>query len=211
MKANQKDLLQSVSTYYSQKIDAEGPTAKGVDWNGTESQELRFKQLLTLCQMDKAFSINDLGCGYGGLASYLSRLNAKFDYHGSEVSPKMLEAAKKWLGNSKNIHLYPRTEDLPVSDYTIASGIMNVRLETPVDEWKEYTFDLMDQMDKKSKLGFSFNVLTSFSDPEKRASHLYYADPTEYFTLAKKKYSKNVALLHDYGLYEFTLIVRKEL
>jgi hypothetical protein len=39
---------------------------------------------------------------------------------------------------------------------------------------------------------------------------LFYADPCVYFDLCKRRYSRQVALLHDYGLYEFTLIVRKE-
>ena len=33
---------------------------------------------------------------------------------------------------------------------------------------------------------------------------LYYADPRAFFDLCKRHYSKQVALLHDYGLYEFT-------
>jgi hypothetical protein len=38
--------------------------------------------------------------------------------------------------------------------------------------------------------------------------HLYYADPGEFFEICKRVYSRNVALLHDYGLYEFTILVR---
>ena len=45
---------------------------------------------------------------------------------------------------------------------------------------------------------------------ERMLADLYYADPCALFDHCKTKYSRNVALLHDYGLYEFTLIVRKE-
>ena len=38
---------------------------------------------------------------------------------------------------------------------------------------------------------------------------LYYADPCELFDRCKRRYSRNVALLHDYDLYEFTILVRK--
>ena len=41
--------------------------------------------------------------------------------------------------------------------------------------------------------------------------YLYYADPLFLFDYCKKKYSKSVALLHDYGLYEFTILVRKDI
>jgi len=39
---------------------------------------------------------------------------------------------------------------------------------------------------------------------------LYYADPLFLFDFCKQNFSKNVALLHDYRLYDFTLIVRKD-
>jgi hypothetical protein len=57
--------------------------------------------------------------------------------------------------------------------------------------------------------GFAFNCLTSYSDAERKRDYLYYADPCALFDLCKRRYSRNVALLHDYGLYEFTLLVRK--
>jgi hypothetical protein len=39
---------------------------------------------------------------------------------------------------------------------------------------------------------------------------LYYADPAQVFDYCKRRFSPNVALLHDYGLYEFTILVRKQ-
>jgi hypothetical protein len=40
-------------------------------------------------------------------------------------------------------------------------------------------------------------------------ANLYYADPLYLFDHCRVHYSKWVALLHDYGLYEFTVVVRK--
>ncbi|MFX7953370.1 class I SAM-dependent methyltransferase, partial [Acinetobacter baumannii] len=58
--------------------------------------------------------------------------------------------------------------------------------------------------------GFSFNCLTSYSDEDRKRDYLYYADPCQLFDLCKRRYSRQVALLHDYGLYEFTILVRKD-
>ncbi len=55
-----------------------------------------------------------------------------------------------------------------------------------------------------------FNCLTSYSDPEKKRDELYYADPCALFDMCKRRYSRQVALLHDYGLYEFTILVRSD-
>ena len=40
--------------------------------------------------------------------------------------------------------------------------------------------------------------------------YLYYGDPLFYFDYSKRHFSRNVALLHDYDLYEFTLLIKKD-
>jgi hypothetical protein len=57
--------------------------------------------------------------------------------------------------------------------------------------------------------GLAFNVLTLYSDPEHRRRELHYADPLALFDFCKKELAPRVALLHDYPLYEFTILVRK--
>ena len=68
----------------------------------------------------------------------------------------------------------------------------------------------MRQLNSSSSLGFAFNCLTTYSDPDKMRPYLYYADPANLFRHCKERYSRNVALLHDYDLYEFTILVRKD-
>ncbi len=70
---------------------------------------------------------------------------------------------------------------------------------------------ILDVLDRTSRSGFAFNCLTSYSDADKMREYLYYADPCALFDLCKRRYSRNVALLHDYGLYEFTILVRKQI
>jgi hypothetical protein len=69
--------------------------------------------------------------------------------------------------------------------------------------------ETLDALDRTSRSGFAFNCLTSYSDADKMRDYLYYADPCALFDLCKKRYSRNVAILHDYDLYEFTILVRK--
>ncbi|HAW53355.1 MAG TPA: SAM-dependent methyltransferase, partial [Flavobacteriales bacterium] len=49
------------------------------------------------------------------------------------------------------------------------------------------------------------------SDPDRKRPDLYYGDPCFFFDYCKRNFSRNVALLHDYNLYDFTILVRKEL
>jgi hypothetical protein len=99
-------------------------------------------------------------------------------------------------------------DELGRSDYTVASGIFNVKLTTPDDTWQEYVLDTLRTMARLSAKGFAFNMLTSYSDPDKMRDDLFYGDPRFFFDYCKREYARNVALLHDYGLYEFTMIVR---
>ena len=46
-------------------------------------------------------------------------------------------------------------------------------------------------------------------NPERMRDDLHYGDPCSLFDHCKRAFSKQVALLHDYGLYEFTIRVRK--
>ena len=68
---------------------------------------------------------------------------------------------------------------------------------------------MLDGLDRSGRRGFAFNCLTAYADPALMRDDLFYADPAAYFDLCKRRYSREVALLHDYGLYEFTIIVRK--
>ena len=65
------------------------------------------------------------------------------------------------------------------------------------------------RIDRLGNRGFAFNMLTSYSDPDRMRSDLFYGDPRHFFDHAKRTFSKQVALLHDYGLYEFTILVRR--
>ena len=69
---------------------------------------------------------------------------------------------------------------------------------------------MLDALNAGSRLGFAFNCLTGYSDADRMRPDLYYGDPLWFFDLCKRKYARNVALLHDYGLYDFTIIVRKD-
>ena len=97
-----------------------------------------------------------------------------------------------------------------VADYAVASGIFNVAPDQERAAWEQHIVDTLDAMHVATKRGFAFNCLTTYSDAEYCRPHLYYGDPCFFFDHCKRRYSRQVALLHDYGLYEFTIIVRKD-
>jgi len=92
----------------------------------------------------------------------------------------------------------------------VASGIFNVKLDTPTVDWERYVRDTLGTINALSRKGFAFNVLTKYSDADFMRPNLYYADPLFFFDYCKTNYSRFVTLLHDYPLYEFTIVVRKD-
>lgn len=205
------DILAEVADYYSAKLAEHGETPRGVDWNGEESQELRFEQLTKIILQPAKFSLNDLGCGYGALFDYLSSRCQGFAYYGCDISRDMICAAQDRHASSSNAYFAIAAEPQEMADYGIASGIFNVRLAKSDAEWRSYLEATLDILNRTSRRGFSFNCLTSYSDSDKMRDYLYYADPCALFDLCKRRYSRHVALLHDYGLYEFTILVRKNI
>lgn len=204
------NLLTEVAEYYTSKLAKHGETPRGVDWNGEESQTLRFEQLCKIINASNQFSINDLGCGYGALYDHLSDKYEVFTYAGVDVSESMIRAAEHRYKDNSHARFVLSSDPDHIADYGVASGIFNVRLGRSDEEWRSYVEATLDVLDRTSRVGFTFNCLTSYSDTEKMRDHLYYADPCALFDLCKRRYSKSVALLHDYGLYEFTILVRKQ-
>jgi SAM-dependent methyltransferase len=202
-------VLGPVERYYSAKVAEHGAAPAGADWNSAESQELRFRELLRICPQDAPFSINDIGCGYGALVQVLQARGQDFVYRGFDISPAMVAQAREALGETNRWSFTDRPDELTAVDYSVASGIFNVKLDAKDDEWGLYVSETLDRLDSLSMRGFSFNMLTSYSDPDRMRSDLYYANPGDVFDQCKR-YSRHVALLHDYGLWEFTVLVRKD-
>lgn len=211
MQENKTDLLTEVADYYSEKLAQHGETPRGVDWNGEGSQVLRFEQLCKIIDSRSQFTLNDLGCGYGALYDFLSGRYSGFSYSGIDVSENMIRSAEQHHQGMPQARFVLASEPDAIADYGVASGIFNVRLGRSDTEWRTYVEAVLDILDHTSRIGFSFNCLTSYSDAEKMRDYLYYADPCALFDLCKRRYSRNVALLHDYGLYEFTILVRRML
>jgi SAM-dependent methyltransferase len=199
-------LLGAIERYYSDKFAQHGPSAAGVDWNSAESQELRFTQLLTVLDGDDGFSLVDYGCGYGALIRCLSARGLAFVYQGFDLSEPMLEHARRAFTQQQ---FTSDPGELEPCDYAVASGIFNVSLGFEDKQWLAYVLKTIEHLHTLSMRGFAFNMLTSYSDADKMRPDLYYGDPCFFFDLCKRQYSRNVALMHDYDLFEFTIIVRK--
>ena len=141
------ELVSKIAKYYGEKICNFGSNAKGVDWKDEYSQNLRFKQLLKIIYNNMSITLNDLGCGYGALYLYLNQETPLkvSKYYGYEISEDILVNAKKLI-NDKNVSFIKSDKILIDADYSLASGVFNVKLNTNLKLWKEFILDTLFNM-----------------------------------------------------------------
>jgi SAM-dependent methyltransferase len=202
-------MRETAARYYGDRLRQFGAVARGVDWNSEESQILRFQQLLRLIDESDMVTVNDYGCGYGAMASYLRGRGFQGRYTGFDVSEPMIAEAAAAHGHDPLSSFTSKRDALPRANYTFASGVFNVKQDHEAGEWQDYVIATLEDIDLVSANGFAFNMLTSYSDRDKQRPTLFYADPGFFFDYCKTHFAKQVALLHDYPLYEFTIVVRK--
>lgn len=200
-------LYKNIDNYYTGKLIMHGATPKGVDWNSEESQLTRFEQLSKIIETNKP-TVNDIGCGYGKYLEYLIKNYKKFQYAGYDLSNEMIKKASKKYPNNKFFHI-SNLDEITKAEYSISSGIFNVKMNYSRTKWLSYILATLKLIDIKSDKGFSFNMLTKYSEKKYMIHKLYYADPLFFFDYCKKKFSRNVSLIHDYNLWEFTILIRK--
>lgn len=201
--------LDRVKSYFDKRIQEHGASPRGADWNSEASQNTRFDQLLKVIETD-SFSILDYGCGYGALADYLVEKGYQVDYFGFDILESAIQTARAVHAAKPRCKFFTERDHLPLCDYTVASGIFNYRGEQSFEDWTNYVISVLHQFNDLSRKGFASNFLTKYSDADRMRSDLYYADPLYLFDYCKRNFSKNVALLHDYRLYDFTILVRKD-
>lgn len=201
--------LNKVKSYFTEKLEMHGATHRGVDYNSTESQEARFFQLIKVIDPSVKYSLIDFGSGYGGMYEYFLKIGHQLHYVGYDIAESMIEKGRELHLNNPDCWFTNKAEELPSVDYSVVSGTFNMKLDADFDLWTQIVIDSINLMNSHSTKGFAFNMLTKYSDADRMRPDLYYADPCFFFDYCKRNFSRNVALLHDYNLYDFTILVRK--
>lgn len=205
--ASLEQLLADVEQYYTQKVTTHGATPLGVDWSCVPTQEMRFVQLLKLCSFDSPLSLNDVGCGYGALLAFLAkRFRSKaVDYLGIDLSPAMIAQARQKWRRRRETEFAVGSISPRIADYSIASGIFNVKLSQAVDVWEHFTAKTLANMHKTSRRGFAVNFLSPLAS---HAPELYCVHPDIWREHCERAFNTKVEVISGYGMREYTLLAR---
>jgi hypothetical protein len=205
-------LYSGITHYYSERLRRYGSTPLGVDWTCIASQELRFVQLMKLCDFASPFSLNDVGCGYGALVGYLIRHHAEadIDYLGIDLAKAMTSRAKRLWRVHPWAAFATGSANIRSADYSVASGIFNVKLDQPRRRWERFVALTLDDMHTTSRKGFAVNFMLEHSRslPDKVCQALYRSPPEKWVRYCEREYGSSVKVLDDYGQQEFTLLVQ---
>lgn len=205
--------LELIKQYFQMRFEQNGLDAAGVDWNSPYAQETRFEQLAKVILPERPFTVLDFGCGYGAMAEWFRKNGLIFHhYYGYDIVKESLEAGNKKYNSDPLISFHNNLDEIPTCDYLVASGVFNIKMDADYENWTSYVIKNLESFNAKTSRGFSVNFLTSYSDADRMAERpdLYYADPCRIFDYCRRHFSRNVALLHDYKIWDFTILVRKE-
>lgn len=204
-------VLHDIERYYSRKIERYGASPLGVDWSCQPTQDLRFVQLLKLCDFSVPFSLIDLGCGYGALRTFLKKRHnsTPIDYLGLDISQAMVDHARlRWQGVAQTAFEVTSSFSRP-TDWALASGIFNVKLAHSHPVWEDHVAQVLGYMNRISQRGFAVNFLNPLAEGLPDTPELYRPTWDQWSSHCAQKWGGQVEVLNAYGIREHTLIVRK--
>lgn len=201
------DFTEKITDYYKSAFIEYGATARGVDWNSSNSQEERFRVLLEVSEFN-ANSIKrlyDFGCGYGAFLNYLVSEGFSGEYIGIDlVEESICEAIEIFKNRPKTSFLVGSEIDCK-AEIIYASGVFNVMF-IERDSWlEEFVIPKITDFVHKSA---SVNINFLKDNPNRPVSHLLYISPKELLTrLNLNGYVYRIK--DDYNLWEWTLSIRR--
>lgn len=212
-RARFSDLYADVESYYSARVAKHGATPRGVDWSCQATQDLRFVQLLKLCDFSAPFSLNDIGCGYGALCAYLAwrHPHAAIDYLGVDLSLAMVSRARRRFSAPGRRFKVGKGSPRRAT-YSVASGIMNVNVGGSRPAWEAFVAEMLADLRRASLRGFSVNFITGAAegaaDADAAQTQLYCTSPEPWIRYCERELGCTVATIDGYGMNEVTLLAR---
>ena len=204
--------LDAVQALYASGLVVHGPSARAVGWRDEASQALRFEKLAHLfavADVPDGYSALDWGCGYGAMFDWLAdrpRLPRLGRYVGCDIAEPMIHSARERVNDPRAEFVHgSRVDD--EFDVAFVSGTFNVRFDAGDAEWESFVERTLVNLSARTRVGLAFNLMSSYVDY--REPQLYYAEPERFFAFCKRRIGPRVTLLHDYPLWEWTMVALK--
>lgn len=197
------DNFSHISNYYNKLVRKHGHSYLACDYGREESQASKFNVLCEAITPD-CLSMLDIGCGFADFYFYLKNKGFELEYTGYDISPAMVEAARKRDANFKielrNIVDSPSNDKF---DFVTANGIFYLL----GNDAQEMMYAIIASMYKCCNKVVAFNSLSSWATDKENSE--FYADPTDVVNFCRSL-TPWVVLRHDYHSRDFTIYMYTE-
>jgi SAM-dependent methyltransferase len=210
----------AIISHYESCLSKYGDTHKGVDWPNQADADTRYQVMLDLIRRPSngIISLLDFGCGASHLYEYIERnksqsalLASQLKYNGLDLSEKFVALSKKKFPNNRYYHLDILDDQvsLPEFDYIVMTGVFTEKCDLSFDDMLSYCQAVLIRAFRKVRIGMAFNVMSKQVDWERQdLFHLPFELLASFIT---NHLSRNFVFRHDYGLYEYTAYVYRDL
>lgn len=203
-------LVEAVENFYAEH----GDTYRGLGFRTEEGFEARYRVYLEVIRGAAAHeecSLLDVGCGPARLLDLIKSLGRdEISYRGVDLSPKLIEAARKKHPGADFICGDPFDLDEIWSarpDYVVFGGIFTCRLQMSVAEMTDYMLRMLRLAFAHCRRGVVFNVMSAHVDWQRE--DLFHVSFDQMADLMQANLNRNYVFRADYGLYEYAVYVYK--
>lgn len=192
-----------VARLYKSLVDRYGHDPRACDYGRPESQRIKFEVLAQTMPL-QGKRVLDVGCGFADFADYLFAYYGELTYEGIDITPRMIEEARR-LHPALSLRVLDILEQDPGGPYDLvtANGIFYLLGKGA----ESYMRQLIVRMYEFSSSAVAFNSLSIWADHKESGES--YADP-----LATVEFCRTltpwVVLRHDYMPHDFTIYMYRE-
>ena len=204
--------------HYESILKKFGDSNRGMDWKNDTDSLLRFKIIEELFEdklnlKNTKIKLLDFGCGTSNFFEYLKKKNnhKHFNYTGIDINYNSIEISKNKFPSNSYLHKDILNEKvcLDVYDYIIINGLFTQKLSLSFKKMTEFMFNILNKLSNNFSIAMSFNVLSENVDYFNKKNYYPKARQLEEFIC--KNITRNFVIRHDYGLYEKTFYLYKDL
>jgi len=189
---------QKIASYYERLIEQHGHSPLSCDFGSTASQTRKFEIIAGATDFSNK-TILDIGCGFGDFVTYLKQEHTGFNYHGVDITPKMVEMARSQHPDTR-FECRDVLQDPPdrIFDIVTSNGIFYLS----GDNGWPFMKDMITQMFGLCTKVVAFNTLSTWADFMNEEE--FYADPVETLAFCHSL-TPYVTMRHDYMTHDFTV------
>ncbi len=178
---------------------------------GKEKVWLRFKILSQIANLN-GIKILDFGCGTGLMLDFLKENFKDFEYHGWDISEKMIQISQKRHPGAKFLVYDVLKDELSgynnFFDYILINGVFNLKAGAKIETHEAWLKEILLKLWTLCKGGIAVNFLTEYVDWQEK--ELYYCPIEKIMYFCVKNLSRWFEIRHDYERWEFTMYIYKQ-